>query len=264
MSRYLRLIRCFVQTSLQQELAYRANFFIALLHSLLNLGTGLLGLVVIFEQVESVRGWDFASTLAVLGVFLIVSALRGLFISPSLDTLAGIDGDVWSGRLDFTLLRPVDTQFLASFRQWRLFALFDLALGLGVLVVAIIKLDSTLTVFDLLTFLLALCASILTLYAILVVFTSLVFWSPGFLFTWVFDGIFQMARYPVGLYPGVLRLLLTWVIPLGLITTVPAETLSGSQSSATLFGGLAVAALLFAGASLLFHRGLRRYASASS
>ena len=27
------------------------------------------------------------------------------------------------------------------------------------------------------------------------------FWSPGFLFTWVFDAVFQLARYPVGFYP---------------------------------------------------------------
>jgi hypothetical protein len=40
------------------------------------------------------------------------------------------------------------------------------------------------------------------LYAILLAFTGLVFWSPGSLFTWVFNGVFQMARYPVGLYPG--------------------------------------------------------------
>ena len=50
------------------------------------------------------------------------------------------------------------------------------------------------------------------------------------LFTWVFDGIFQMARYPVGMYPGWLRLVLTWIVPVGVITTVPAQALTGSLS----------------------------------
>ena len=45
-------------------------------------------------------------------------------------------------------------------------------------------------------------AALTLLYAILLTFTALVFWSPGFLFTWLFNGIFQMARYPVGLYPA--------------------------------------------------------------
>lgn len=261
---HLKLIRYFMQASMQQEMAYRTNFLISFIHSLLNFGTGTLGLLVLFEQVESVRGWDFDSTLAVLGVYLIVGALRGLFISPSLDALAGVDGEVWSGRLDFTLIRPVDFQFLASFRQWRLFALFDLVLGLGVLVAAIIQLGSAVTTGHLITFVVLLFASLIVLYAILLVFAGLTFWSPGFLFTWVFDGVFQMGRYPVGLYPGWLRLVLVWVIPVGFMTSIPAQSLTGDVSTVTLIASLGLAVVSFLGASMLFRAGVRRYASASS
>jgi ABC-2 type transport system permease protein len=194
----LRLMRCFILASAQQELAYRANFFLSLLHSLLNFGAGFLGVVVVFGQVEELRGWDFPATLALLGVYLVVSALRSLFIGPSLESMAGMEGEVWTGRFDFTLLRPVSTQFLASFRHWRLFSLFDLALGLLVIGVALAQPEQTLSLPQLLGFFLALSAGVLILYAILLAFTALVFISPGFLFTWVFDGLFQMARYPLG------------------------------------------------------------------
>jgi hypothetical protein len=79
------------------------------------------------------------------------------------------------------------------------------------------------------------------LYAILLAFTGLVFWSPGFLFTWVFDGVFQMARYPVGLYPGWLRLALTWVVPVGRLrsTAWSARTRPGRRVvSAQRYGGI--------------------------
>jgi ABC-2 type transport system permease protein len=98
-----------MRASAQNELAYRANFWISLLYALLNLGTGVLGVVVLFSQVETVRGWDLPATLALLGVYLIIGALRNLFIGPSLNALAGLDGEIWTGRFDFTLLRPVDT-----------------------------------------------------------------------------------------------------------------------------------------------------------
>ena len=123
---YLRLIRSFFRASMQDEMAHRSNFWIGLLHSALNLVTGVLGVAVLFGQVDSINGWDFASTLAILGIYLTVGALRGLFIGPSLDTLAGMDGEVWTGKFDFTLLRPVDVQFQASFRHWRPFRLLDL------------------------------------------------------------------------------------------------------------------------------------------
>jgi len=84
------------------------------------------------------------------------------------------------------------------------------------------------------------------------------------MFTWVFDGLFQLARYPMGMYPGWLQLILTWIIPVGLITTVPAQALTGAATWASLAASLAAAAILVAAASLLFRVGLRRYASASS
>jgi ABC-2 type transport system permease protein len=261
---YVRLIKRFITASVQNELAYRANFWISLFHSLLNLGTGVLGVVVLFGQVETMRGWTLPSTLALLGVYLTVGALRSLFIGPSLDALVGLGGEVWSGRFDFTLLRPIDVQFQASLRYWRPLALVDLALGTGVLGVAALQLGQALTLARLLAFLIALGAGVTILYAILLALTALFFWSPGFLFTWVFDGVFQMARYPVGLYPGWLRLVLTWVVPVGMMTTVPAQALIGENSIGMLIGSVALALTFFAGASAMFRFALRRYASASS
>jgi len=261
---HLKLVGSFARASAQNELAYRANLWISLLYALLNIGTGILGLMVLFGQVETVRGWDLPATLALLGVYLTVGALRGLFIGPSLEALSGMDGEIWSGRFDFTLLRPVNTQFLASLRYWRPLALMDLALGLGVLGVAVVRLGQSMTLARLLAFLVALIAAVTILYAILLALTALVLWSPGFLFTWAFDAVFQMARYPVGLYPGWLRLVLTWVIPVGVMTTTPAQALTGAISPGMLLGSVALAVALFVGASALFRFGLRRYASASS
>jgi ABC-2 type transport system permease protein len=155
-----------------------------------------------------------------------------------------MDGEVWSGRLDFTLIRPVNTQFLASFRKWRLFSLLDLALGVGVLLFAIARLGQVMTAGNLLAFLLALSAGVAILYAILLLFSALVFWSPGVLFTWMFDGLFQMARYPLGMYPGWLRLVLTWIIPVGVITTLPAAALMGMDAPGSLAAMVVLAALL--------------------
>jgi hypothetical protein len=67
--RYLRLILHFARASFHEETAYPANFFINLLYSLLNLATGVLGVMVLFGQIETVNGWNLAATLALLGVF---------------------------------------------------------------------------------------------------------------------------------------------------------------------------------------------------
>jgi ABC-2 type transport system permease protein len=260
--RYLRLVASFVAVSAQQELAYPANFLTGLLNTLINVVTGWLGLAIVFGQVESIHGWSYASALAVLGVYLVVGAVRDLVISPSLDRMAGLDGDLWKGTLDFVLLRPVNTQFLVSLREWRLLSVFDMLLGFAVIGVAGARIELTAGQFT--GFVVALLAGLLTLYAVFLLFTSLMFWSPGFLFTWVFNGIFQMARYPVGIYPGFLRLVLTWVIPIGIMTTVPALAFTGEAPGWLLAAVVLFAVAVFAVASHIFRLALRRYASASS
>lgn len=261
---YLRLIVSFIKASAQEEMAYAANFYMSLLQSLLNFGTGVVGLAVIFNQVNTIHGWTFASTLALLGVYLLLSGLRGLFIGPSLESLAGLDGDIWQGRFDFTLLRPVNAQFLASVRVWRLFSGIDLILGIGTLTIAVFSLRQTISWANVLTLLVTLGAGTMILYATLLTFAALLFSGPGFLFTWVFDGLFQTARYPVGLYPNWLRFILTWIIPIGVMTTVPAQAITGQLSPLALIGSVLVAIVLFVGASTLFQVGLKRYGSASS
>ncbi len=260
----LRLIPRFIQVSFQEEAAYRSNFFIGLFSSILNLITGILGIMILFGQIESIHGWSLNATLALLGVYLIITALRGLFIGPGLDALAGMDGEIWAGKFDFVLLRPVNTQALVSLRKWRLYSLFDLLLGLGVFVIAVINLHTTMTVWQVLSFIIALLSGVTILYAILLIFSALVFWSPGILFTWIFDGLFQMARYPMGMYPGWLRMVLTWIVPVGMITTVPVEALTGTLNPGMLAASLALAVALFTEGSILFQVGLKRYSSASS
>lgn len=262
--RYFKLIKTYLSVALHNMLAYRVNFWIRLLHSILNLETGVLGVFIFFSQVEAIRGWTMPATLALLGTYFVLGALRRLFIGPSLEALAGMDGEIWMGTFDFTLLRPVDVQFHASIRHWEPLALLDLLLGGGVLIRAVVHLGATLSPGRVLSFLVALVAAVVILYALLLAFSALVFWSPGFLFTWLFNALFQMARYPVGLYPGWLRLVLTWAIPVGVMTTVPAQVLSGGLRIEVLIGSVALAATLLALATVLFRMGLRHYASASS
>ncbi len=259
----LKLIGTFARASLQKDLAYRTNFWISLLHSLINLVMGILSLQILFHRVTTIRGWNSGAAFSLLGVYLIVSSLRGLFIGPSLDALAGMGQEIWSGNFDFTLLKPVPTQFLVTFRHWNFYSLIDLAFGLAVLVFSIQNLGviGSTAIFS---FLVALISAVVILYSVLLAFTALTFWSPGFLFNWVFNSFFQLARYPVTIYPPWLRIILTWLIPVGVMTTIPAQALTGKVEVSVIAISSIVVGVIFCAASWFFNRAIRRYASASS
>ena len=260
----LRLIKSFMRASLQQDLAYRANFWITLLHSFLNLGVAVAAILILFSQIENLNGWSFSSTMGVVAVYLIVSAIRNLFSGPSLETLVGMGQEIWNGNFDFSLLRPVNVQCLVTFRIWRFFALLDLFLGIGVLIYAATQSTDPITWINWLLFALALIAGTIVIYSLLLGLSALAFWSPGFMITWEFDSLYQLARYPIGIYPPLVRILLTWIIPIGLITTIPAQALSGQIGVGMVILSLCLAGVVFLLASWLFRGGIRRYHSASS
>jgi ABC-2 type transport system permease protein len=81
---------------------------------------------------------------------------------------------------------------------------------------------------------------------------------------YLFQSIFDVARWPSTVFRGVLSLIFTFLIPLALMTTYPALALLGKLTAATAVGAVA-GALLFAGAArAIWLASIRRYTSASS
>jgi ABC-2 type transport system permease protein len=80
----------------------------------------------------------------------------------------------------------------------------------------------------------------------------------------LFEGLYQSGRWPISVYPGWLRIMLTFLVPIGFAVTVPAEALAARLTPATL-----LTAALFAVGLLVFTRwfwrfGLRHYSGASA
>lgn len=262
--RYLRLISIFIKSALQNEMAYRFNFLINILYSLLGLAGSIGGLFILYANEESLNGWSFAETLVLLGVYLTVEASRELFIGPSLNKLAGMDGELESGTFDFTLLKPVPVQFHVSVRSWSIWSVFNIAIGLGVMGTAIYRLGIVYKPIDMLIFIIALIISQVLIYSIMLILSSVAFWYRGTYLLWVLNDIMQTGRYPIGIYPGFIKLVLTWVIPVGFIVTVPAEVLAGRTDYFALAGGFLLSVFLFIFASVFFKKSLNKYTSASS
>jgi ABC-2 type transport system permease protein len=81
---------------------------------------------------------------------------------------------------------------------------------------------------------------------------------------YLFGSIFDFARWPVTIFRGGWRVAFTFVIPLGLMTTYPAEALLGTLSARTAALSV-VGSLIFATAArAVWKRAIARYTSASS
>jgi ABC-2 type transport system permease protein len=169
------------------------------------------------------------------------------------------------GTLDFTLTKPEDSQLLVSIQQVEIWKLTDVALGLLTLVVALSRLGGALGVGGALAFGTALLAGGAIVYSFWLMLATCAFWFvrvENILV--IFQSMYQAGRWPIGIYPGWLRLSLTFLVPVAYATTVPAEALAGRLTGTTLLGAIALALVLLAASRLFWRTGLRHYSGASA
>lgn len=259
---YFTLFRSYLRVSAMSELQYRANFFIQILDSLIKLFVGVFGLYLIFSYTEALGGWSQAELLAVMGVFTLVSGLIRTFIDPNMQRL---QEDVQQGTLDYALTKPEDSQLLVSVRETRLWQLTDVALGLGVIAYAAWQLRETLALPQLAAFLFLLALGTLMIYCVWLMFTASAFWfvRVGDVFD-IFEGMIQTGRYPVGIYPGWLQGVLTFLVPIAFAITLPAEALTNRLTPQSLALAVVMAIALFTLTRLLWRAAMRRYSGASA
>ena len=130
----LKLLWVFFRIGLMNELAYRANFYVQFLQSLMKLGVALASLSVVFNHADTLNGWKPAELVALLGVFFLMSGVIGTLIQPSMQRFME---DVRQGTLDFSLTKPEDAQVLVSISEVRVWQLVDIVQGIVVLCIAL-------------------------------------------------------------------------------------------------------------------------------
>jgi ABC-2 type transport system permease protein len=260
--KYVRCFREFFRACLVEEFEYRANFAANLLSTVFWLAMSVLTVQLYFYRTEQIGGWSYYEVLALLGIFNAIHGFIEFFLQPNMTRLVT---HIRKGTLDFVLTKPIDSQFYVSFRHLVFWRLGDVVLGLGLVVYALIRLGTAPTAGEILLFAAVFVSSLIVVYALWMIMMTFSFWAVkvdnlSFLFT----SFFETARFPVTVYKGLLRIILTYVFPIAFITTFPASAAVGKL---TWVEGAASAgiALFFFGVSRLFWKfALRHYTSASS
>ena len=257
----LRILLAFWRINLAEELQYRANFVASVLGTLAYMATALLTLDLFFSHTNTLGGWDYWEIVVLLGVFNALSGVIEALLRPGIGQLAGA---VRRGDLDLVLVKPVDAQGFVSFRRLDVWRIADVVLGLALSGYALVRLHHVPSVAQLAAFALALAAAATVVYAIWVTLMCLAFWFVSVEnIAVLFDAVFEGARYPVSAYPGALRFLFVYLIPIAWTTTIPASALTGRLRPEVGLLAALVAGLVFALARALWRAALKRYAGAS-
>ncbi len=258
----MRLLGMFARAELQTALEYRANLALDLFLEAVIVATSLAAVLVLFGHTTELNGWSLPQMLVLLGVYYVVQGAQAVVFESSFQKFME---QVRLGTLDFTLLKPANSQFLVSTRYVQVAQLGQMAMGFAVVAVGVGRVGESLSAWSLLAFAVALVCGLALVYALLLTLSTLAFWLVRVEnILAIFWAFLDAGRFPVDLYPGWLRLTLSTVVPIGIAVTLPAQAIAGRLDAPDLALLVAGTALAWAFAGWLWRRGLRSYTGASA
>lgn len=278
---YGKVFLTFARNSLVRDMTFRTNFFLQCVSSigwtLMNVGFYL----IIFQYTTTIgegSGWDREKFFLFIATTWFINSLVQAFFMPNAEEFSEL---IRTGGLDFALLKPIDTQFLVSFRRIDWSALSNFFAGLVIAAVSL-RILATREVDPMVPSLMAVFLYVIfvgcgvaIMYSLMICLSATSIWlgrNQTLYNFWFY--ITNFSRYPMEMYNRgwgqPLYGLFTFIIPVLLVVNVPARLLAKPISPRTneewlLVGWALVATMLSIIASRwVFKRALLSYRSASS
>jgi ABC-2 type transport system permease protein len=246
-----------------REMMFKSNFLLWIFVEVLWFALQLSFFGVIYLHTDRIGTWTPWQVVLLIGTSQFIQQIFQAFFLINCTNLSEL---VRSGKLDFLLLLPVNARFIISLRQVDLGAFVNATLALVVMGFALTKLPTPPSSLQLLCFPLLCVAGILIHYSLMFLLAGISFWTvraQGIV--WGYYNLFNIARMPDEAFQGLFKAVFTFVIPMLLVSNVPARVLAGKlESPASLFLLIGMAAVCLLASEWGWRQSLRHYTSASS
>ena len=269
LKRYMRLYKVQVIQFFKTIMQSKVDFLMGLLGFFFTQLSGILFLLLIFEQIPHLEGWTLQQLIFIYGFAQIPRGIDHLFTD-----------NIWmiawrmviDGEFDRYMLRPMNLLFQVISEKLQPDAVGELLVGTILVVYSVVKGVVVIDALHVLMFFVSVFAGALIYSAIKLFFASFAFWvkiSGPFL-----QAAYNMAdfaKYPTEIYAKFVQFIITWIIPFAFVAYLPASYFlgvsgfMGLNNNIIVIGIECVIAIVFAMiAYAFFCRGTKVYESAGN
>ena len=228
MRRYLRIYKECIRVAVNQAAAYRINF---LLTSLITLFSNILFplvTIMVYRTGSSFPGWNIYEVLVLQSIFTMAEGVAGILTGGVLWTTMY---HIKEGSLDVVLLKPVNTLFFLASSTLEPENIGLLAGG-GILYAVSAAHVSGITVLSVIESAILFIAGVAVLAGISFLMAAVSFkWVGNSRMPEIFDSIKNFGKYPLSIFPRLIRVLVTVGIPVAMIGYYPAVVLLGKSET---------------------------------
>lgn len=263
MKKYMRLYVKFLEQYIKSLMEYRADFILGLIGFVLIQFMGIIFLSLIFGLIPSLSGWNFYEILFIYGFAQIPRGIDHVFT----DYLWLFSGRVIvHGEFDKYLLRPLNPLFQIIAENFQPDGFGEIIIGSILFVYSYIKLGLCFGIKEVLLCIIAIIFGTIIYTAIKLAFASIAFWAK-FAQSYLFMAyqLSDFAKYPMGIYPKGVQIILTGLIPFAFTGYFPGSYFLGKGNVITgILMTCVVGVLAFFIAYRIWCAGIKRYESSGS
>ncbi|MDD5417569.1 MAG: ABC-2 family transporter protein [Candidatus Nanoarchaeia archaeon] len=260
-TKYVKIFREISALRISQVAAFGASFFVNVLTSIISNFLWPIVAVVLYAQTSGFPGWSIGEFILLQGTILLSFGIAG---SSIFSIVWDIGWQIDEGLFDMTLLKPMGVIpgiIATSFNPW---FIADIASGAVLVVTGIISSGAVISLLNILSYTILIASSMLVWFFFASLILSLNF---KYLEAWgifeLFWTVKRLGEYPIDIYGGFLKFLLTFVIPFGLAGFYPAQILLGRITDWTQILILIVSSFVFGIVGyLILNRSIKNYSSA--
>lgn len=264
MERYIKLYIVYLQRAIKSRLEYKKDAVVGIISFVISNTIAVLSIYFVIRNIPSLNGWSMYELGFLYGFSMLPKAIDHLLT----DSLWYVGfWYVKSGVMDRFLIRPVNVLFqvIAEIVQPEAFG--EIIVGVVLLVVCGRKITVTWTGLNLLLLVIAMLCGAVVFTSIKLITCSVAFWTKrsGQLMSMVYNTS-DFSRYPLKIYHPVIQKIMTFIVPFGLVITMPIGCILKGEYPAVgiLFCILLVTVVLFIFSYMVWCMGLKNYESSGS
>ncbi len=262
MIRFLRLHCLYLKISLKCLAVYRMSALLTVLFSIVFLIAEILTVNVYYQFGDKLGDWDKNSFYILLGSFNIIVCLYTYLFEIAHDEFVG---KIRFGELDCDLIRPIDAQLFSSLQRVDYPSLLNLPIPIWIVYQGVSGLNLVLGIWDLFLYAITLGVGVFIVYLINQFSVNFSFWfTDASSLLSASDQVVQLGSKPLQVYPKLVQLGFSYLIPVILSTNLSVAALQGNLTLDNLFILFLATFFFFLIIRLQWTLGLRKYSSASS
>lgn len=259
----LRFILTLFKIKLSRMMMYRLSFFGATFVDGSLFILWLLMFNAIYSQVDSIGGWNRGQTTIFLGTFSLLNAIN---MTIYFFGVISIPGKIKSGELDHYLTKPVNTLLRITFENINLGSAPLILLSIGIIAYGVSLTGIVLSAGILLLYIFYILLMVVLYYNMEVIIRTIPFFVISAASIEHLEGAaFDLCmRVPGVLFNGIFKVLFYFILPYGIMATVPTQIITNSASEITILLSAITVCVFTVFTQWFWKLGLKHYKSASS